>query len=162
MVGVTSIIEATLTWKVGTVDHPETKPGLKLSSIRFPLRWGEMDALGHINNAVYLRYFEESRVAWSASLGIHLDGKGEGMILLKASVTYKKQVTYPANIDVALFAGAIGRSSFTVVNTLTVEGDDTPSAIGEFVIVWFDYVAGKSLPIPATLRAVLEGKAALV
>ena len=77
MVGVTSIIEATLTREVSSVDHPETKPGPKLSSIRFPLRWGEMDALGHINNAAYLRYFEESRVAWSASLGIHLDGKGE-------------------------------------------------------------------------------------
>ena len=142
------------------VDHPETKLGLQLSLIRFPLRWGEMDSLGHINNAAYLRYFEESRVIWSESLGIRLDGKGEGMILLKASVTYKKQVTYPANVEVALFAGEIGRSSFHVVNTLTVEGENTPAAIGEFVIVWFDYITGKSVPIPATLRAVLEGKEA--
>lgn len=142
------------------MDHPEAKLGLQLSSIGFPLRWGEMDSLGHINTAAYLRYFEESRVIWSESLGFRLDGKGEGMILLKACVTYKKQVIYPANVEVALFAGEIGRSSFHLVNTLTVEGENTPAAIGEFVIVWYDYIAGKSLPIPARLRAVLAGNGA--
>ena len=141
-----------------TVDHPETIPGLKLSSMRFPVRWGEMDALGHVNNASYLRYFEESRILWSESMGLHLDGTGEGMILLKASVTYKKQVSYPADIYIDLFAGGIGRTSFQLVNTLTQAGDTTPAAIGEFVIVWFDYRTNKPLPVPATLRAVLEGK----
>ena len=140
-----------------TAGQPETKPGLKLSSMRFPVRWGEMDALGHVNNAEYLRYFEESRTLWSESLGLHLDGKGEGMILLKASVTYKKQLTYPANIEVTLFAGNIGRTSFHLLNTLTVESDSTPAATGDFVIVWFDYRSNKSAPIPAALRAVLEG-----
>ncbi len=144
------------------MDHQETKPGVKLSSIQFPIRWGEMDSLGHVNNTEYLRYFEESRIRWSDSLGLHLDGKGEGMILLKTTVTYKKQVSYPANVEVALFAGEIGRSSFHVINTLTVEGDSSPAAVGEFIIVWFDYPAGKSLPIPASLRAVLEGKAQTV
>ena len=140
-----------------TAGQPETKPGLKLSSMRFAVRWGEMDALGHVNNVQYLRYFEESRTQWSESLGLHLDGKGEGMILLKASVTYKKQLTYPATINVTLFAGDIGRSSFHLLNTLTVEGESTHAATGDFVVVWFDYRSNKSAPIPATLRAVLEG-----
>ena len=130
--------------------------------MRFPIRWGEMDALGHVNNAEYLRYFEESRVRWSESLGLHLDGKGDGFILLKASVTYKKQVSYPANVDVALFAGKIGRSSFHLINTLTIEGDELPAAVGEFIIVWFDYLTGKSAPIPASLRVALEGKGKLI
>ena len=60
-----------------------------------------------------------------------------------------------------LHAGEIGRSSFNIINTLTVEGDSTPAAIGEFVIVWFDYDANKSVAIPANLRAVLEGKRAV-
>ena len=83
------------------------------------------------------------------------------MILLKAGVTYKKQVSYPANIEVALYAGEIGRSSFHLTNTLTVQGDSTPAAIGEFVIVWFDYETNKSAAIPANLRAVLAGKKAV-
>ena len=144
-----------------TMRAPEIKFGPKLSTLQLAVRWGEMDALGHVNNAEYLRYFEESRTLWAESHGFHLDGKGEGMILLKASVTYKKQVSYPANIDLALYAGEIGRSSFHLVNTLTVEGDSTPAAIGEFVIVWFDYQANKPVAIPANLRAVLEGKRAV-
>ncbi len=140
-----------------TANHPETIPGLKLSSMRFPVRWGEMDALGHVNNAEYLRYFEESRTLWGESLGLHLDGRGEGMILLKANITYKKQVSYPANIEVTLFAGKIGRTSFHLVNTLTLEGDRTPAAIGEFVIVWFDYCANNPVVIPMSLRGALEG-----
>jgi acyl-CoA thioester hydrolase len=158
LVGVAGIIESTPTGDFINLDHSEPKIGRKLHSMQMPLRWGEMDALRHINNAQYLRYFEESRIVWGESLNMHLDGKAEGMILLKASVTYKKQVTYPGDIDVSLFAGEIGRSSFHLINTLTVEGDGTPAAIGDFVIVWFDYRSGKSLAIPDSLRAVLEAK----
>ena len=140
----------------------ETKSGVKLSYMRFPVRWGEMDALGHVNNASYLRYFEESRILWGESLGMHLDGTGEGMILLKASVTYKKQVSYPADIDIDLLAGDIGRTSFQLVNTLSIAGETSPAAIGEFVIVWFDYRTNKSMPVPATLRALLEGKGSTI
>ena len=145
-----------------TAGHTEIKLGVKLSSMQFPVRWGEMDALGHVNNASYLRYFEESRILWSESQGMHLDGTGEGMILLKASVTYKKQVSYPANIEVDLFAGDIGRTSFQLVNTLTITGETAPAAIGEFVIVWFDYRSNKPVQIPSTLRALLEGKGSAI
>jgi acyl-CoA thioester hydrolase len=140
------------------VDQPEIKIGPKLVSMQFPVRWGEMDALGHVNNAEYLRYFEESRTRWCETLGIALDGKSEGFIMLKVGVTYQKQLSYPATIEVTLFAGEIGRSSFQLVNTLTVEGDSTPTATAEFVMVWFDYRIGKSAPIPAAVRAALEGK----
>lgn len=142
--------------------HQSPASGIKMSTLRFPLRWGEMDALGHINNVQYLRYFEESRTSWGESAGIHLDGKGDGMILLKATVTYKQQLSYPANIVVDLYAGEIGRTSFQMVNTLCVVGDDAPVALGEFVLVWFDYVSGKPIPVPAALRAVLEGRASRI
>ena len=143
-----------------TMREPELQLGPLLSTHQFAVRWGEMDALGHVNNAEYLRYFEDSRTVWAESQGFHLDGKGEGMIVLKAGVTYQKQLSYPARINVALHAGAVGRSSFHLVNILTIAGDSTPAAVGEFVIVWFDYVAGKSTAIPATLRAALAGKRA--
>lgn len=130
-----------------------------LSTIKFPIRWGDMDSLGHVNNAQYLRYFEESRVDWTQRNGLRLHNEGEGMILLKASVTYKKPVVYPANVSVDLFAGHIGRTSLGMINELTVEGDAAPAAIGEFVIVWFDYINQKSAPVPQRLRDLLEGRA---
>ena len=141
-----------------STDHSEISFGAPLLTSRFPVRWGEMDAMGHVNNAAYLRYFEESRILWSESMGMRLDGIGEGMILLKASVTYLKQVSYPANIEVGLFAGQIGRTSFHLLNTLTVEGDSEPATNGDFIIVWFDYESNKPMPIPASLKTVLEGK----
>ena len=122
----------------------------------FPIRWGEMDVLGHVNNAQYLRYFEESRTAWCESIGMPLRSSGQGMILLKASVTYKKPVGYPANARVELHTGLIGNTSFNLINTLTVEGDVSPACIGEFVIVWFDYVNKKALRVPDEIRRFLS------
>lgn len=131
--------------------------GVLLSTLRFPIRWGDMDALAHVNNTLYLRYFEESRVSWAQQIGMPLRRDGEGMILAKISVTFKKPVDYPANVVVDLLAGSIGRTSFTMLNTLTVEDESEPSATGESVIVWFDYLNKQSVPLPARLRAILEG-----
>jgi acyl-CoA thioester hydrolase len=126
-----------------------------LHTMQFPVRWGELDVLGHVNNAQYLRYFEESRTAWCEVIGRPLRNTGEGMILLKASVTYQKPVGYPANVRVDLRAGRVGNSSFTLVNTLTIEDDIEPACVGEFVIVWFDYVSSQSKRIPDEIRALL-------
>ena len=136
----------------------EPTSGVLLSTMRFSIRWGDMDALAHVNNTLYLRYFEESRVSWSQSNGMPLQPQGTGMILANASVTFMKPVSYPANVVVNLHAGRVGRASFTLLNTLTVEGEDDPSATGECVIVWYDYTNSKSVPVPARLRAMLEGK----
>ncbi len=142
-----------------------------LHTMRFPIRWGELDVLGHVNNAQYLRYFEESRTAWCESIGRPLRNTGEGMILLKASVTYKKPVGYPATARVELRAGRIGNTSFDLINTLTIEGKSEESekegkkgeknekneiaAVGEFVIVWFDYVNHKPKSVPVEIRQLL-------
>jgi len=119
-----------------------------------------MDAMAHVNNTVYLRYFEESRVSWSLSNGMATQADGTGLILAKTSVTFRKPVTYPANVIVELFAGRVGGASFNMLNTLTVEGDSEPSATGESVMVCYDFVQGKALRVPDKLRAILEGRSA--
>ena len=127
----------------------------------FPIRWGELDVLGHVNNAQYLRYFEESRTAWCEAIGRPLRNSGEGMILLKASVTFKKPVGYPAHATVELRAGRIGNTSFDLINTLTIDGENQVAAVGEFVIVWFDYVNNKPKSVPAEIRAILNSQTPL-
>lgn len=141
--------------------NPSPQPlGTLLHNMRFPIRWGELDVLGHVNNAQYLRYFEESRTAWCESIGRPLRNTGEGMILLKASVTYKKPVGYPATVSVELRAGRIGNTSFDLINMLSIEGESGVVASGEFVIVWFDYVNNKPKSVPAEIRELLtKGKA---
>ena len=138
--------------------HSMPHRGKLLRVLEMPVRWGDMDALGHVNNIVYLQYFEQSRIEWAESVGRALDRKGESMILLKSIVTYLKPLVYPADLIVRLYAGPVGGSSFTLYNDLFVKGKEaTPVAEGEFVIVWFDYRTGKSAKVPQALRALLEG-----
>ena len=138
---------------------PTAAPRL-LHSLRLQVRWGDMDALGHVNNAEYLRYFEQSRIAWLESLGIPTTGRGTGPILAKASVTYLKPIVYPNELEVRLYAARVGNTSFTLVSEI-VNGRDASERFteGEFVTVWVDYEASKSVPVPDRLRAILAGTA---
>lgn len=126
-----------------------------LHTMKFPVRWGEMDVLGHVNNAQYLRYFEESRTAWCEEINRPLRNTGEGMILLKATVTYRKPVSYPADVRVDLRAGRVGNTSFDLINTLFTGDEDEPACVGEFVIVWFDYTINQSKRVPDEVRKLL-------
>lgn len=131
-----------------------------LHSLRLQVRWGDMDAFGHVNNAEYLRYFEQSRIEWLEGIGYPLSGKGTGPILAKVSVTYLKPIVYPTEMEIRLYAGPVGRTSFTLVSEI-VNGRDAAERFteGEFVTVWVDYEASKSVPIPDRLRAILAGAA---
>ncbi len=131
-----------------------------LHSLRLQVRWGDMDALGHVNNAEYLRYFEQSRIAWLEGLGYATTGKGTGPILAKVSVTFLKPVVYPSELEIRLYAAHVGNTSFTLASEI-VNGRDAAERFteGEFVTVWVDYDASKSVPIPERLRAILTGAA---
>jgi acyl-CoA thioester hydrolase len=131
-----------------------------LHSLRLQVRWGDMDALGHVNNAETLRYFEQSRISWLDSLGFPTTGKGTGPILARVSVTYLKPIVYPSELEVRLHAKHVGNSSFTLASEI-VNGRDAAERFteGEFVTVWVDYDASRSVPIPEKLRAILAGAA---
>ena len=141
------------------IQTPTGAPRL-LHSLKLQVRWGDMDALGHVNNAEYLRYFEQSRIVWLEGLGYPVAGHGTGPILAKVSVTYLKPIVYPSELEIRLYAGHVGNSSFTLVSEI-VNGRDASERFteGEFVTVWVDYAASKSVPIPDRLRAILTGAA---
>ncbi|MBL8520028.1 MAG: acyl-CoA thioesterase [Betaproteobacteria bacterium] len=123
-----------------------------------PIRWGDMDARAHVNNAQYMRYFEEARVAWSQARGLRQDDQA-GFIVAKATVDYHAALTWPGNVISQVYAARVGNKSFTLRQTLTAEAAASPAATAEFVVVWFDYAAGVSAALPAPLRAILEGRA---
>lgn len=131
-----------------------------LHSLRLQVRWGDMDALGHVNNAEYLRYFEQSRVEWLDGLGYRTTGEGTGPILAKATVTYLKPVVYPSEIEVRLYGARVGNTSFVLASDI-VNGRDATERFteGEFVIVWLDYEAGKAVSVPDRLRSLFSGPA---
>lgn len=131
-----------------------------LHQLDIHVRWGDMDRLGHVNNIIYLQYFEEARVQWMASLGGVLRPDDAGMILKKSSVTYYAPVAHPASLRVTTHAGHVGRTSFGLTARLQrvdAKGAASGKSVcdGEFVIVWFDYSTQKPAPLPAWLRRVL-------
>lgn len=122
-----------------------------------PIRWGDMDAMGHVNNTVYFRYMESARIAWFESLGIVPSRLASGPIIINASCTFRRQLVYPGDVTLTTYAGAAGRSSFETWVEIRPSYD--PEAIyadGQAKVVWVDHAAGKSVPLPDAMRRILE------
>jgi len=116
-----------------------------------------MDAMGHVNNTVYFRFAEQSRIEWLESLGYSLDaGREEAAVIVNASCTFLVPITYPATVEVSLYAGKAGRSSVPTYYEMRCVGDDTLYAEGAAKIVWFDPSTGKSMPLPERIRKLIE------
>ncbi len=120
------------------------------------LRWGDLDAMNHLNNTLYFRLMEETRICWFNDNDIMTRGDGEGPILAHASCDFLKPMTYPCNALVTQTVTRIGRSSMDL--DMTIEGDvaEPPMyARGKNVLVWMDYPSGRSAPWPERLLKVL-------
>ena len=121
---------------------------------RIPLRWGDMDAMAHLNNVMYFRLMEEARIQWFAQFGLPTLPTGEAPILAHAACDFVKAMSYPGVALVRQIVTRVGRSS--VEMSLSIERDDEPGvayATGRTVIVWYDYDAGRSAPWPESVRA---------
>ncbi len=139
-------------------------PSCLLFSDTFPMRWGDMDALGHLNNTLYFRYFEQSRVAWLEAAGFPVSlNASSGPILAATQCDFFKPLVYPADIRVDTWVKRIGRSSFSLGHRVMLASVTDPTqaaAEGEAVIVWVDYGSGQSMALPANLRQLLEATTA--
>ena len=138
------------------IDIPEHKRLVHES--RIPIRWGDMDAMGHVNNAVYFRYMEVVRVDWMTHAGIAPDPAGVGPVIVNAFCNFIVQLEYPGEVVAKLYLGDCGRSSFDTYTTL--ERGDRPGVVcaaGGATTVWVDFPAGRSLPLPDALRQLLAG-----
>jgi acyl-CoA thioester hydrolase len=123
--------------------------------ITLPVRWGELDALGHVNNTVFFRWFEDVRIATFAHVGIRFDGPhGVGPILATTSCDFLAPVTYPSTVQVGCHIGRVGRTSFVMHYQVQREG--LVVARGQGVIVLVDYRSGDKVVIDEALRARLE------
>lgn len=120
-----------------------------------PIRWGDMDAQGHVNNTVYFRYMEQARIEWLDGFGWLADQKNYTIMIVNAACTFLAPLTYPGTVETRVFASPPGRSSVETWYELREEGRDQLCAEGRAKLVWVDAVSGKSCPIPDALRAAL-------
>ena len=123
---------------------------------RMPIRWGDMDAYGHVNNTVYFRYMEQARVEWLEEQKIEVRPGGLGPVIINASCTFFAPVNYPATVIIKMYAGDPGRSSVMTWYELFIEGEDRLYAEGAAKTVWMDMRSGKSAPLPDKVRALCD------
>lgn len=124
--------------------------------LEIPIRWGDMDAMGHVNNTVYFRYMEQVRISWFDSLGFTPEPRGEGPLIVNASCTFSRELRYPGNVICRQYVGAIGRSSVeTYIDMLRSDEPGTVYANGAAKVVWVDYSKKKSAPLPEAARALM-------
>ena len=124
---------------------------------RIPIRWGDMDAMGHVNNALYFRYMEQARISWFGRLVPEEEAwHSTGIVIANASCNYRRAITYPGTVEVKLFVGAPGGASVPTYYELRVDADPEPYADGTAVVVFVDMQTQKSRRIPETIRARLE------
>ena len=101
---------------------------------RVPLRWSDMDSLGHVNNAVYFTYCESARMGLFDRLKL-ADYAGDlGPVVVTASCTFKQQLTFPATLAIEVRCSKVGRTSFTLtydLRRLTADGDPDEKAKGD-------------------------------
>jgi acyl-CoA thioester hydrolase len=118
------------------------------------VRWGDMDSMGHVNNAKYFTYCESARMSYFAAVRMyeHREGEQHGPALAAAHLNFRAQVRHPAELEVATRVTEIGRSSFKMEYELLYRDTDDRVADGSGVIVWVDYATGKSIPLPENLK----------
>jgi acyl-CoA thioester hydrolase len=116
---------------------------------KIAVRWGDMDALGHVNNTEYFRYIEQARVSWFTARRIPMVEDNLGPVIVRTSCDFLKAIVYPATVAVSTEVASIGRSSFTVRHEIRDAGDLTVQyATADAVVVWVDHAQGKAAPLP--------------
>jgi acyl-CoA thioester hydrolase len=125
-------------------------------SIELPVLWGDMDALGHVNNAIYARWLEQARIAYFERLG--LIGAGSvGPILARQAIDFRKPVRYPDRVTLWVSVLRIGTTSLALGYRATSSAQDGATVIeAESVIVVFDYATGTKTPVSDELRQRVE------
>ena len=126
------------------------------------IAWGDMDAFQHVNNAVYLRYFESARIRYFEKTPMFdiMQQEGIGPIVHSHRIRYRFPLTYPDTIRIGVRVTGVGYDRITVAYQLLSTRHHIIAAEGETTIVFLNYQARQKAPVPEpVLQAIdaLEG-----
>jgi acyl-CoA thioester hydrolase len=126
---------------------------------RIEVQFRDCDPLGHVNNAVYVTYFEIARFAYCRdALGFTIEDAvgSESFIMARVECNFRSQARLGDRLDVRIRVSEIGRSSFQFEYEIVQAADGRVVADGKSVQVSFDYKAQRSIPVPESFRAKVE------
>ena len=126
-------------------------------SVEFPVHWGDMDSFGHVNNAVYLRWFESARIAYFREIRQEfVTPNGIGPILARMEIDYRLPVKFPDTVRCAATVTSLGNSSYRMAYRLHSEAHGSFAAEGDSVVVMVNYGTGRSVPLSDELRSAIQ------
>ena len=131
--------------------------GLKLvHEMRIPVRWGDLDAMGHVNNTIYFRYFESLRIEWLQKFDAEPNPEGVGPVMANGFCNFIRQIEYPGEIVARHYVTPPREGSKSLDTYFTLSMSDAPdvvSANGGATLVWLDFPSKKTAHLPDALRA---------
>lgn len=119
------------------------------------LRWRDLDAFNHVNNANFMTYVEEARIRWFESAGSDWLSNGRIPLLASVQMNYRLPIPYPARVFVELLTDRIGNTSLTLGHRIVGE-DGQLYADGHSVLVWIELASGRPVPLPDAVRAAAD------
>jgi acyl-CoA thioester hydrolase len=124
-------------------------------TVQIPVAWGDMDAMGHVNNTVYFRYFETARISCFGELGLGSIEKSDGVgpILHSASCRFRIPLSYAVSVTVGGRIGDIGDDRIVMHYRAVSHRHGAVAADGESLIVTFSYDTGSKAAVSHALRA---------
>ena len=124
-----------------------------------PLVWGDMDALGHLNNTAYFRYFESARIELLRRIDFLGPPAGQpiGPILASTACRFRRPLTYPDQVLVGARVTAVQDDRFDTEYRVVSQALDDVAAEGQGLVVSYDYDAGSRAPIPADVLERIRG-----
>lgn len=121
-----------------------------------PIRWGDMDAMGHVNNTVYFRYLETIRIDWMHAINAAPQPSGLGPVIVNAFCNFYKQLEFPGDVLMKMYVSDPGRTTFETWGTM--ERSDQPGVIyaaGGATMIWVDFPQQKAVDLPDWLRTLV-------
>ena len=134
-----------------------TAPARTLFRMPIELRWRDLDAFQHVNNANFLTYLEEARIRWFETFDREWVNEEIAPLLAAVQLNYRMPIPYPADVVVELFADRVGNTSVTVGHRIASPDGSVLYADGHVVMVWIDRASGRPIPLPDVVRELVAG-----
>lgn len=125
---------------------------------RIPVRWRDLDAFNHVNNASYLSYLEEARVQWLRGFSTDWDTVTAAPIMAAVQLNYRMPIGWPGEVLVSQSIERLGNTSLTLANRIESTDGGTLYCDGQVVLVWIDRASGQPVALPDALRAVATSR----
>lgn len=127
---------------------------------RVEVRFVDIDAMGHVNNAVYLNYFEQARMHFfRAKIGTEWDWVNHGILLARNEIDYKEPVLLFDDVHIETWVASVGTKSLVIEYEVFVPVNNVQrrlKAKGKSVLVCFDYTQKQTTEVPAVWRSLSE------